>query len=112
MNSGKRRNAFWLLVLLVGLNAFSVYSASVQQLCRADQGKISYENPLDNNNKFFLKTSEKENTASRLQEDFAACTTSHTNSAIPKSLLIPTSLKRYQLKLTHPFYIRYSRLLI
>jgi hypothetical protein len=112
MNCGIRRNAFWLLVLLFGLNAFSIYSASVQPFCHSDQGKITYENPLDNNNNFFIRTSEEESTVSRLQEGFPAIATPHTDSPICKSLKVPISFKEYQLELTNRFYIKYGKLLI
>ena len=112
MNFGKKRNAFWLLILLFGLNVYSVYSASVKQLCQSDRGKISYENAPENDDNYFLRSSENENTASRLQEQFSSNATTHTSFAIGKSLKAPISFKDHQLELTHYFYIRYSRLLI
>jgi hypothetical protein len=112
MDCSKRRNALWLLVLLFGLNVFSAYSASVQQFCHSDQGKITYENPFDDSNNFFLRTSEKESTVSRLQEDFSAIVTPHTDSAVCKSLQVPFALKEYQPHFSHQFYIKYRRLLI
>ncbi len=112
MNFGKKRNAFWLLILLFGLNVYSVYSASFQQLCQSDRGKISYENAPENDDNYFLRTSENENTASRLQEQFSSNATTHTRFAIGKPLKAPISFTEYKFELTLYLYIRYSRLLI